>query len=232
MPNDAATLQQLAQTLSALAQQAELVGYAATTLPISRATLIEAGSTLGTAVPVTAGSPLADIISYRGEAVAGSWRHFIADNAFPYHSDGAYHLEPPRWLVLYCVDSEQGAATTMLADPLSQAGAADRRLMSTEPWRIHQCGVTRATRLLERVNGRERLRWDPMAMRPFIASSAQAGGRLASLTARAPQVRHVWSAGSLLLVDNWRMLHARPPCSDCANRTLWRLLLRQERRRG
>jgi alpha-ketoglutarate-dependent taurine dioxygenase len=227
MPTDGATLPQVAQALAALARQAEAQGYAATTLSMSRTTLVDAGSTLGPPVPVTAGSPLADIISYRGDAVPGSWRHYIAENAFPYHSDGAYHAEPPRWLILYCVESDDGAAATMLADPLSQADAADRRLLSTEPWRIHQSGARRGTRLLEWVDGRERLRWDPMVMRPFISSSAQAGGRLEALIARAPQVRHVWSAGSLLLIDNWRMLHARPPCDDRANRTLWRLLLGQ-----
>lgn len=216
-----------ARVLARLAQDAQARGHAAATLPLSREALIAAGRTLGEPVPITAGSPVADAISYRGDAVAGSWRQYIADNAFPYHSDGAYHADPPRWLVLYCVETDRGSAATLLADPLSQADAADRRLLSTEPWRIHQAGARRPARLLERVGDRDRLRWDPMVMRPFIASGARAGARLAALTAGAPEIRHAWSAGSLLLIDNWRMLHARPPCDDRASRTLWRLLLRQ-----
>lgn len=218
---------QAAGILASLAREADVRGYASAMLSISREALIGASHVLGVPVPITTGSPVADVISYRGDAAAGSWRHYIAQSAFPYHSDGAYQAEPPRWLILYCAECETGAASTLLADPLPHADTADRRLLLSEPWRIHQSGARRATRLLERIDGRDRLRWDPMVMRPFIARGAQASERLATLIARAGEVRHAWSANSLLLIDNWRMLHARPPCDDLAGRTLWRLLLRQ-----
>ncbi len=38
-----------------------------------------------------------------------------------------------------------------------------------------------------------------------------------------PGYTHTWEAGSVLVIDNWKMLHRRADATKSANRTLYRV---------
>jgi alpha-ketoglutarate-dependent taurine dioxygenase len=212
--------------LTDLAQVALGCGYASTELPLSSEGLLQACRALGEPVAITDNAQVPDTIVYTGEPEAGSWRGMLPDNAYPFHSDAAFHSQPPRFLVLYCVDTETDAAGTDLIDPLPHLNAEQRRILASEPWRIVHAGRRISTRILSDDAGTPCLRWDPMAMRPFLPSSAVGRRIIENAIAQTTKISHAWSSSSLLLIDNWRMLHARPPCDDRAKRTLWRVLIR------
>ena len=200
-------------------------GYSTATVAFTPSSLLEACSSLGTGVPIMPGATVPDRIVYTGEPEQDSWRNLFADNSYPYHSDAAYHPTPPRLLILYCEETEPGAAKTLLIDPLKTISANHEQTLRTEPWRVVQGGNRFSTRIIGGTGSSRLLRWDPIAMRPFIFSRSKGRDILNTMIALSPAIEVNWTSRMILIVDNWRMLHARPPCGDDARRVLWRVLV-------
>lgn len=75
-----------------------------------------------------------------------------------------------------------------------------------------------------RLGGESWIRFDPCCMAPVEPIQNAVADTLATLRRYATPVEIEWSAGDLLLIDNWRCLHHR---SD-ASRSLSRVLRRWE----
>jgi alpha-ketoglutarate-dependent taurine dioxygenase len=144
------------------------------------------------------------------------------NDAFPFHTDAAHWPVPSRLALLLCQETGPNAAVTELV-PV-------RRLMFTPEERRR---LTGAVFLVQ--NGRGSffstavgcnwtfLRFDEGCMRP-VDSAAEAAADL--ITQRLREVEHTaitWRPGTLLVIDNWCVLHARASAHKPADE---RVLLR------
>ena len=148
---------------------------------------------------------------------------------FPFHTDLAHWRWPPRYLLLRCV---RGFADvpTLLIDGQAVADAVSLDLMRRAVVRPRrpQNGEMRLLRLSQNGDaGIGLLRWDDVFLKP-----ASRVGELASRQVRErlkviePMAIAMIEAGDTLVVDNWRMLHARPAITtERENRRLDRVYL-------
>ncbi len=135
----------------------------------------------------------------------------------PLHTDCAHHKDPPAFVVL----ASQAASTTP---------TLVWRPKLTQDWtELFQQGVFIVDdgpgRFLAPAMANSRIRFDPGCMRPCDGRARALVSALVS--ARHEAHRHQWSdAGTLLVIDNWRTLHARDTVTDPAERVIERITLR------
>jgi alpha-ketoglutarate-dependent taurine dioxygenase len=141
---------------------------------------------------------------------------------FPLHMDTAHQPVPCRYLVLGCVSANQTTAATRLLDTAELAFTADEiDSLKTGIFLVKNGGHSFFAPILS--SDRRFFRWDPGCI---TAKDELARTALSIFERRlrlSKSVRHEWQSGSVLVLDNWRMLHGRECCvREDTRRTLLR----------
>lgn len=132
---------------------------------------------------------------------------------FPFHSDLAHWRMPPRYLLLRCVTGYADVPTLLIdGRTLIEAVTLDILSRAIFKQRRPRDGRLSLLRLCEHTDDCHRLRWDEVFLKP-----ASKIGEIADLRVRdwlahcKPLSIGLARAGDTLIIDNWRMLHARSP---------------------
>ena len=149
-------------------------------------------------------------------------------SGFPFHTDLAHWRLPPRYLLLWCIKGYTDVPTLLidghtfvegeLRDILTRAIFKSRRPLD---------GAIKLLRLCEATDDGYRLRWDEVFLRPASKVGELADQRIRKhLVHSNPISIPLAHPGDTLLIDNWRMLHARTPINaDRLDRKIERIYL-------
>lgn len=132
---------------------------------------------------------------------------------FPFHTDLAHWHQPPRYLMLRCVRG-YADVPTLLLDGRSLIERVTVNLLAraiVKP-RRPQGGAVPLLRLYEATHKGHRIRWDETFLQPASKVGELASQRVMECLAQIePQFISLKLPGDTILIDNWRMLHARSP---------------------
>ena len=135
---------------------------------------------------------------------------------FPWHTDGAIALAPPQWMVLRCIEASHPTSTQICLP-----GPDLRRSLRSLTLLIRQESGRKAylPAIVNLGQGEWRLRWDPRSVivGPDDARSA--------VERAQPTDEVAWRPGRIVILDNHRVMHRRPPVSSVAGRALVRTFL-------
>ncbi len=144
--------------------------------------------------------------------------------AFPMHTDGAHWVHPPRYVLLRCADSRSDSAPTLVR--LTDGLSADLT------HRLAACICTVRGRkvfyapILEFERHQGRFRWDPLVMAPAHPGAASVMREWTDTVQNPDDAMAVtWEPGKVIIADNGRVLHARPPLTNSGRRLLQRLYI-------
>lgn len=123
-------------------------------------------------------------------------------SCFPLHTDGAHLIEPPRFIVLACVNPGSISIPTVLARflDLGVDGKAGVYLVRNGR-RSFYSGI--------RDPSRPFIRFDQGCMTPIDDHARHTMAAIADRGARIEQTAIHWRKGEVLILDNWNMLHGR-----------------------
>ena len=150
----------------------------------------------------------------RAQAHPRSMSAVFGEGAFPFHTDLAHYPCPPRFVLLRAAQTDRMVRPTLLHDsrrlPLTPT---ERQLLSHGPF-LTRGGrrpflstiVDRVPRLSDAV-----VRYDGCCMTPASSSARTAELLLARKMDEREPVRINWYYGQTIVLDNWRVLHARAP---------------------
>lgn len=148
---------------------------------------------------------------------------------FPFHTDLAHWRLPPRYLMLRCVKGYVDVPTLLLdGRSIVDAVTLDILRRSVVRPRRPRSGEMRLLRLWQSgIGGGDLLRWDEVFLKPASRIGAFAFGKVGEeLESAIPMEVAMVDAGDTLVIDNWRMLHSRPPvAAGCEDRCLDRVYL-------
>lgn len=149
-------------------------------------------------------------------------------NDFPFHSDMAHWRVPPRYLMLRCVLGFK-EVPTLLVNGAYLAKSVGLELLGraiVRPRRPVQ-GKIPLLRLYQPFQGSAIIRWDEVFIQPASSAGEDGVARFkAALRLHRPEAVPLANAGDTLVIDNWRMLHARAFVpSNCMGRKLERAYL-------
>lgn len=147
----------------------------------------------------------------RSKAAPNSYSGIFGLNHFPFHSDLAHWRTPPRYILLRCVRGYSDIPTFLIdGHDLISAITLDMLARAIFKPRRPRDGSVSLLRLCEPIEGDVRIRWDEVFLKP-----ASKIGEIADLRVREwlstckPVALSLADPHDTLLIDNWRMLHAR-----------------------
>lgn len=164
-----------------------------------------------------------------GEAPERSLSHQHGLNAFPFHTDAAHHRTPPKLILMRGAENCESSTPTLLMDFCSlRLVPSDVAALKRESW-IARGGPGRTfyTTILRSIDGQGVLRFDLGCMSP-VSGTTSGGEEILSRAVRTVGPVEVdWYPGRVLILDNRRMLHARPivPESERKTRAIDRVML-------
>ncbi|MBY5377254.1 TauD/TfdA family dioxygenase [Rhizobium leguminosarum] len=134
-------------------------------------------------------------------------------NVFPLHTDMAHWRAPPRYLMLRCVVGFK-EVPTLLADGINLARTVGLDILARAIVRPRRpvAGQLPLLRIYQPQEDEAILRWDEVFFRP-ASKAGEEGIALFGKALRAcvPHPVALTMPGDTLVIDNWRMLHARAP---------------------
>jgi L-asparagine oxygenase len=156
---------------------------------------------------------LVQILMPRTDAEPNSYSGIFGLGHFPYHSDLAHWRTPPRYLLLRCITG-YADVPTLLIDGHDLIDAVTHDILSRAIFkpRRPRNGSISLLRLCERVEDVVRIRWDEVFLIPASKVGEVANLRIREwLSTHTPTALSLAEPHDMLLIDNWRMLHARSP---------------------
>lgn len=133
--------------------------------------------------------------------------------AFPLHTDGAHLPDPPRFILLACLDPGISPAPTTLLR-FAEIGLDDSERNECE----HATFLFRNGRrsFYSCISDRARpfVRFDSGCMVPTDAASEATFNSISNRIGSLSPYRFEWRCGDILLIDNWQTLHGRGAATD------------------
>lgn len=164
----------------------------------------------------------------RTEAAPNSYSGIFGLSRFPFHSDLAHWQTPPRYLLLRCVTGFEEIPTLLVdGHELIDAVTLDILVRAIFKPRRPRDGKVSLLRLCESIEDTVRLRWDEVFLKPASRIGEAANLRVREwLSTCKPTELSLSQPYDTLVIDNWRMLHARSPIlPGCENREIQRVYL-------
>jgi len=174
----------------------------------------------------------------RSQAHLRSMSAVFGKGAFPFHTDLAHFSDPPRFVLIRAERVDGIARQTLLQDFRSlELTQTTRQLLAHGPFFIRGGHRPFLCAIADRVPGsaEEIVRYDGCCMTPASSSARRAELALTQKMSEAEPVRIEWYRGRTIVIDNWRVLHARaatPLGSDSEARVLERVLVWASKRRS
>jgi len=149
----------------------------------------------------------------RASATPNTYSGIYGLQRFPFHTDLAHWRVPPRYLLLRCVTGYPDVPT-LLIDGRTVISAVTLDILTRAIFkpRRPKDGLVSLLRLCEPINEGLRLRWDEVFLKPASKIGCIADQCVRAEIAECEPLSIALAArGDTLLIDNWRMLHARSP---------------------
>lgn len=167
---------------------------------------------LGQPIEPWEGGTVQDLVP-RSTATPNTYSGSYGLGCFPFHTDLAHWRIPPRYLLLRCVTG-YADVPTLLLDGKSIFDAVTLDILTRaifKPRRPRQ-GTLALLRLCESTSDGYCFRWDELFLKPASKIGDLASQRIKDQLDKCEPLKIALArVGDTLLIDNWRMLHARSP---------------------
>lgn len=187
-------------------------GYAFVSAYCPWADALEVANALGQPLEPWEGGTVQDLVP-RSTATPNTYSGIYGLGGFPFHTDLAHWRTPPRYLLLRCVIGYADVPTLLLDGKcIFDAVTLDVLTRAIFKPRRPRSGALGLLRLCEPTSDGYCFRWDEMFLKPASRVGALASQRVKEQLDKCKPLRIALArVGDTLLIDNWRMLHARSP---------------------
>jgi hypothetical protein len=141
------------------------------------------------------------------------------DRDFPFHTDGAYLITPPRYVILRA-EGDFYNCPTILCKIVFSTNALTT--MQKDVWLVNGGRGKFYSSIYSARRSDYILRYDKDCMRPVLEKNNSAE-LMQNLLSAAPKIYLHWKKNSTVIIDNWKLLHARSDASHVPDRTLQRV---------
>jgi alpha-ketoglutarate-dependent taurine dioxygenase len=129
--------------------------------------------------------------------------------SFPFHTDCAHWSQPPRYLLLYCVNPGFGNRPTLVLDTKEWNWSDhQKRALCNEVWK-RALKEPRLCTVAEKADFGLSIRFDEACMEPVTTGAKKLLTNIRKQIRRSSTISILWSPGDLLVLDNHRVLHSR-----------------------
>lgn len=176
--------------------------------------LVELARSLGTPRPTRLGGPIIDCLvpTDKRQARPETMSSYLGFDRFPFHTDGAHFRIPPRFILLRLADGAHSDRPTLVCAFSDRSlNLENIQILMRDVWTVRGSYRPFLSPILSdtAVHGHTVLRFDRFCMKPASARTARSVQILESALERTNRAEVTWAANKALILDNWRVLHAR-----------------------
>ena len=196
-------------------------------VPSSAVHVLEVARSLGIPVPSRFGRGLVDVLVpvSQERAHPRSLSGIYGLGALPFHIDTAHWAVPCRYVLLSLAEAADTSTGTMLLNWSGLFTQAEQRRLAAAVLLVRNGHRSFYAPILDTQRGL--LRCDPGCTVPASRDAQEVMTMVAERSGAGAASVHMWSKEDLLIVDNWRTLHSRPPTPNSSQRRLRRVLVSQ-----
>lgn len=183
--------------------------------------LLGLGRALGIPVPTRNRRLVDELIPLKKhEATPCSLSRITGTGQQPWHMDLAHRIEPARYLIMGMHQSTTETACTELLKASSLIPKILKDEAQSEPFLVR----TGSKSFYATITAKRQPfpRFDPGCMEGATTRAKALMQKLLDQDLE-PSHTHNWGPGSVLVIDNWKMLHRRADATKSANRILYRV---------
>lgn len=163
----------------------------------------------------------------RGTGPIGSFSYKMGYSAFPWHTDTAYWDLPARYLLLTSSAASSCATLYQSFDVVRAAIPDFDYLISRAVFLLDVPGQKRYLSPCFRNNvGTSAIRLDFHIFKPMNDEAARALEEIRTFLS-INYKRFLWTGSNVLVIDNWRFIHAREDASEDKTRVLKRIYINE-----
>jgi len=131
-------------------------------------------------------------------------------NDFPYHTDCAYQKNPPRYIALRYVGNEASKTPTkMKCFNYNLLNEEEKYFVTNKMWFVtNGIGSFYSTICAKIGNNEFQVRYDPVCMR-LVDNHKKLKEKWNVILDKFREEEVYWTKNKTLILDNWKMLHAR-----------------------
>lgn len=145
-------------------------------------------------------------------------------SALPFHAELSHRPRPCRYVLLGCIDPGSPSAVTMMLDWRTLGFSPEEiHLLEGAPVLVRTGRRSFYSTILS--SDRTFLRYDPGCLEAVDKRGRAVLRLVESRLAGGYPETHEWRRGDILIIDNWRVLHARGPSDEGSGRCLARILI-------
>lgn len=188
--------------------------------------LLSLAKSIGEVIPSRKNSNvLIDTLAIKSKQDANpkSLSALYGDKDFPFHTDGAYLTEPPKYVILRSPKQIRNCPTLICKPKFTKA---DKKSLAKNVWLVNGGRGRFYTSLLEENDNDYRLRFDLACMRPALSEFKSSADIMASVIASTTNQEVNWNANQCVIFNNWKLLHSRADAKNSADRILERIWLK------
>jgi len=213
-------------------EQLQRLGYVVAPCS-SRDEFIEIAWTCGRPIPYREGADLIASLHVREASSArpNSLSSRYGTGSFPFHTDLAHHRVPPRYVLLRSTGAESRRPTTLKR--LFTACKELLEILKQDVWYVNGGRSAFLTNVCNTslAPGCQIFRFDQHVMWPVNRRSNRSESILREILLSQPDATVVLNSHTCLVVDNWRVLHARGemPLGGDTDRVIERIVVNHRR---
>lgn len=198
--------------MHSLKEDVSRYGYAFVRDYCPGADALAVANALGQPLEPWEGGTIQDLIP-RSTATPNTYSGIYGLGRFPFHTDLAHWRVPPRYLLLRCVTGYADIPTLLLdGKSIFDAVTLDILTRAIFKPRRPRNGTLALLRLCEPTGDGYCFRWDELFLKPASKIGDLASQRVREQLDKCEPLKIALArADDTLLIDNWRMLHARSP---------------------
>lgn len=158
------------------------------------------------------GGPAVHELVPRADATPNTYSGIFGLGRFPFHTDLAHWAMPPRYILLRCVRGYADVPTILIdgARVVANIGLVEMNRALMTPRRPRK-GKVQLLSLAQREGSSDMIRWDEVFLKPASPVGQRVFDRVrVEIDAAHPTPVAMVDPGDAVIIDNWRMLHARP----------------------
>lgn len=142
---------------------------------------------------------------------------------FPFHTDGAYLSEPPKYVILRSPHNINNCPT-LLCKPIFTI--TDKKILTKNVWLVNGGRGKFYASIIEDIKNDYRIRFDLACMRPAIADFKSSANIMASAILSSENQKINWNENQCIIFNNWKILHSRADATNSTNRIIERVWIK------
>jgi alpha-ketoglutarate-dependent taurine dioxygenase len=163
-------------------------------------------------------------IKSKNNANPKSLSALFGDKDFPFHTDGAYLIEPPKYVILRSPKQVRNCPTLICKPTFT---IADKDKLTKNVWLVNGGRGKFYASILEGNDNDYNIRFDMACMRPALADFKSSADIMVSKIASTNIQEVNWKKNQCVIFNNWKLLHSRADATNAAERILERIWIKK-----